>query len=93
MPFRDELQSLINRHSMENGSDTPDFVLVEYLADCLAAFDKAVKERERWYGREEPAVHQDNSASEPESSPAGRVWWALGDDIEQAEGDKGEGGR
>jgi hypothetical protein len=92
MPFRDELQSLINRHSMENGSDTPDFMLAEYLADCLAAFDKAVRERERWYGRGKSAVHQDDSASEPESSPASRCSRALGDDFGQGEGDKGEGG-
>jgi len=34
---------------MENASDTPDFILAQYLSDCLAAFDKAVRERERWY--------------------------------------------
>jgi hypothetical protein len=33
--FRDELEELINRHSMENGSNTPDFVLAEYLVKCL----------------------------------------------------------
>jgi hypothetical protein len=47
--FRGELQALINSHSMENGSDTPDFILAEFLTDCLAAFDKTVKERTRWY--------------------------------------------
>ena len=51
MGFREELEQVINRHSMENGSDTPDFILSEYMADCLTAFDKAVARRERWYGR------------------------------------------
>src|SRR5574343_713325 len=48
--FRAELESLINRHSKENGSNTPDFVLADYLADCLEAFDKAVTRRSEWYG-------------------------------------------
>jgi hypothetical protein len=47
--FRKELEALINRHSKENGSDTPDFILAEYLNDCLAAYDKAVTRRTKWY--------------------------------------------
>lgn len=49
--FRSELTDLINRHSMENGSNTPDFLLAEYLIDCLAVWDKHVSAREKWYGR------------------------------------------
>lgn len=57
--FRKELTKLINRESMENGSDTPDFLLAEYLTDCLAVFDRVVKAREKWYGREpEPVCPQ-----------------------------------
>lgn len=47
--FRSEVEHLINRHSKENGSDTPDFILAEYLDDCLRAFDKAVVRRTDWY--------------------------------------------
>lgn len=47
--FRKELESLINRHSMENGSNTPDFILAEYLTSCLSAYDKAISWRDRWY--------------------------------------------
>ncbi len=47
--FRQELENVINRCSMENGSDTPDFILAEYLADCLVAFDKAVERRTMHY--------------------------------------------
>jgi len=43
--FRKELKSLINCHSRENMSDTPDYILAEYLMDCLNAFDKATNER------------------------------------------------
>jgi hypothetical protein len=47
--FRKELRHLINKHSIENGSDTPDFILAEYLKDCLKAFDKATKRRTDWH--------------------------------------------
>ena len=50
--FRHELESLINLHCMENGSDTPDFILADYIADCLDAFDAALVAREKWHGRE-----------------------------------------
>lgn len=48
--FRTELQDLINRHSMENGSDTPDFLLAEYLTRMLEVFDGIVSKRAKWYG-------------------------------------------
>lgn len=49
--FSRELEQLINKYSRENGSDTPDFILAEYLMGCLLAFDQALDSRERWYGR------------------------------------------
>ena len=47
--FRKELEQLINKNSMENGSNTPDYILADYLTDCLMAFDKAMKTRDRFY--------------------------------------------
>lgn len=49
--FRDDLTALLNSRCCENGSDTPDFILAEYLFNCLDAFDAATVARERWYGR------------------------------------------
>lgn len=49
--LRERIELAINCTSSENGSDTPDFILAEYLTDCLAVFDKAVSAREKWYGR------------------------------------------
>lgn len=49
--FRDALQKVINQCSQENGCNTPDFILAEYLEDCLKAFDKAVNRRSKWYDR------------------------------------------
>lgn len=48
--FRSELEKLINRTSMENGSNTPDFILAEFLVGCLAAYDHATKTRDAWMG-------------------------------------------
>jgi hypothetical protein len=51
LTFEKELKHLINRYSKENGSDTPDFILAEYLNDCLESFNKTISKREEWYGR------------------------------------------
>ena len=51
--FEKELRQLINKHAMENISNTPDLVLAKYLCACLEAFDNAVHRREVWYGRED----------------------------------------
>ena len=50
MDFRKELEHLINKSSKENGSNTPDYILAEYLNDCLIAYDKATNKRNDWYG-------------------------------------------
>lgn len=47
--FRQKLSEVINQHSMESGSNTPDFILAQYLTDCLAAFDRAMVCRGFWY--------------------------------------------
>ena len=49
-----ELAVVLNRASAENGSDTPDFILATFLSDALAAFDKAVSARHRWFGPANP---------------------------------------
>ena len=49
--LRKNIETAINSVSAENGSDTPDFILAEYLMDCLRAYDSAVQKREKWYGR------------------------------------------
>lgn len=48
-PFREDLEALINKHSMENGSNTPDFVLATFLVGQLAMYDIAVRARDQWY--------------------------------------------
>ena len=47
--LRTDLAQLLNRFSRENESDTPDFVLAEFLVNCLDAFDLATNRRTGWY--------------------------------------------
>ena len=49
--FEQELSDLINRHSKENGSDTPDFILASYLTGCLEIFNRTAQSRTKWYGK------------------------------------------
>ncbi len=46
--FRVMLLDLINQGCMENQSDTPDFILADYLLGCLKSFDRAVNARRDW---------------------------------------------
>jgi hypothetical protein len=52
----DEIAAVLNRHSRENESDTPDFILADYLTNALLAFERAVVRREEWHGRPERMV-------------------------------------
>ena len=52
MTLRDEIQAALNRHSAENNSNTPDFILAQFLEGCLSCFDQAVQQRETFYGRD-----------------------------------------
>lgn len=67
MSFEKELRSLLNMHSMENESETPDGILASYLISCLDAFNKATNSREKWYGRLKEKFETDTT--ELESSP------------------------
>jgi hypothetical protein len=63
--FEQELEALINRYSQENLSNTPDFILAEFLLLCLVAWNHATTERERWYGR----IPRETALGPPPESP------------------------
>jgi hypothetical protein len=60
MSFERDLASLINRYSLENGSDTPDFILAQFLNDCLKAYNQALVARRAWLGEYpwKPGTHE-----------------------------------
>lgn len=49
--FEKELEQLINKHSIENESNTPDFILARYIMNCLQTLNILTDRREAWYGR------------------------------------------
>jgi len=50
--FQKELEALINKHSIENVSDTPDFILAQFMVQSLLAFEHASNERIKELERE-----------------------------------------
>lgn len=49
LSLEEEIREAVNRHSMENVSNVPDFILAHYLIGCLGNFNEAVKRRTAWY--------------------------------------------
>lgn len=64
--FQEELRALINAHSMEQKSGTPDFLLAQFLDAQLTLFGDIVWQRARWRGEttQMPAL-----GDQPELSP------------------------
>lgn len=56
--FQEEVGALINKYSLENASNTPDFVLAAYLSACMVNFNTYVGMRDAWYGNN-IATHND----------------------------------
>ena len=58
--FIEAITSLLNSYCRENESNTPDFILAEFLQKSLNAFDDCVERREAWYNRnnEQPTVQE-----------------------------------
>lgn len=48
--FKGELTKLINRFGLENKSNTPDFIIADYLVNCLDSFNKAHVTKDCWFG-------------------------------------------
>lgn len=48
--FETDLRRLLNKHSQENESGTPDFILAKYMLSSLQAYNTAVVSRAEWRG-------------------------------------------
>lgn len=48
--FIEQLRTLINKYSIENESDTPDFILAKFLESVLNNYSEAVKARDKFFG-------------------------------------------
>jgi len=48
--FHKELTQLINKYSKENSSNTPDFLLANFMHGSLKIYEETVRHRDNWYG-------------------------------------------
>ncbi len=64
MDFQGGLEGLINECSRENDSDTPDFILAQYVKSCLDAYSTAVRACDRWFQEGELGKSNGNLCSE-----------------------------
>lgn len=49
--LRKQFSTILNCESAENASDTPDFILADYLIECLKTYNRTIKAREEWHGK------------------------------------------
>jgi hypothetical protein len=54
--FMLEVRDVINRNSLEQGSNTPDYIIAQYLRDCLMAWDYASQTRAIWQSTSEEST-------------------------------------
>jgi hypothetical protein len=47
--LRAEIAHVLNVNCAENGSDTPDYILAEYLVSCLEAWNHTTRTRDKWW--------------------------------------------
>lgn len=78
----EELRALLNKYNRESYSNTPDFILAQYVMKCTSAFDEAVVARADWYGRHDApggwgGAYRDNP--ETVSSITGMLYRELGE--------------
>ena len=47
--LRSRFRQAINAESVENGSNTPDYVLAQLAVDAVVSYERAARARERWF--------------------------------------------
>ena len=62
------VSAALNRFSAENASDTPDWILAQFLLGCLAAWNQGVQQRETWYGRDARPVSTTGAVARADGS-------------------------
>jgi hypothetical protein len=64
--FEVGVESLINKLSLENASDTPDYISAEFLRKVFELFNSAIKQRTKWYGvpNDSPQASKTNTVKE-----------------------------
>lgn len=67
--LREDITKILNRHHVENASDTPDFILAQYLLRSLVAGEELVKARHAWLGLPNPWAQKLTDLADPADTP------------------------
>ena len=59
-----KIRFVLNCASREGCTDTPDFILAEYMLSALECFETACRDREKWYGRQVKDINGELSYGE-----------------------------
>lgn len=59
--FADELAALLNKYNKESASNTPDFILAEFIEASLSVWNQTCSRRDAWYG---PKITENIDSSE-----------------------------
>jgi hypothetical protein len=49
-----KIQEIINKNSLENGSNTPDFIIANFMVDSIDLLNKAIRRRDEWQNTKPP---------------------------------------
>jgi hypothetical protein len=66
--FRKELTELINKHSVENLTNTPDYILAEFMYFCLIAFETGIRSRDDFFSMTKD-LHEGVQTDPPNARP------------------------
>lgn len=58
--FKKSLQTLINCHSMEQFSNTPDFILADHMVQSMLSFGDTMARRDKWRDYKAPVTETVN---------------------------------
>jgi len=47
--FRTQVRGILNSLSIDTECDTPDFILADYLVNCLQNYHETIKLRDKWH--------------------------------------------
>jgi hypothetical protein len=48
--FKKDLENLLNKYSIDNDCNTPDFILAEHLVGCIEILKQTNFKNHRWHG-------------------------------------------
>ena len=54
--IHEEFRAAINKHSRERFSGTPDFIIADYLINCLRSYENATQKSRAWNSRKVVSV-------------------------------------